>query len=107
MIKHNLTFVLMFLSLFSIAQENKTSVNVGPSNNDRIQQFKQEQAEKNYYYEMNNQLKEYFADNEIHIKVPKGQNFANKLEFIDAVNNWLRLNQNLIIENKKGIFLKK
>ncbi|MFN8231033.1 MAG: hypothetical protein U0V03_08955 [Bacteroidia bacterium] len=97
----------MFLSLFSIAQENKTSVSVSPSNNERIQQFKKEQAEKNYYYEMNSQLKEYFADNEIHIKVPKGQNFANKLEFIDAVNNWLRLNQNLIIENKKGVFLTK
>ena len=50
MIKLNLTFVLMFLSLFSIAQENKTSVSVSPSNNERIQQFKKEQAEKNYYY---------------------------------------------------------
>ncbi len=52
MIKHNLTFILIFLSLFSIAQENKINVSTSPSNNDRIQMFKKEQAEKNYYYEM-------------------------------------------------------
>ncbi len=107
MIKHNLTFILIFLSLFSIAQENKINVITSPTNNDRIQMFKKEQAEKNYYYEMNNQLKEYFADNEIHIKVPKGQNFTTKKDFIDAVNNWLRLNQNLILDNKKGVYLTK
>lgn len=94
-------------SHFLTAQESKVSVQVSPASSEVIEQFKKEQAEKNFYYQMNDELKSYFADNQIHLKCPKGQNYTSKSEFVDAVNNWLRLNQQLVIESKKGIYLPK
>lgn len=94
-------------SHFLTAQESKVSVQGSPASSEVIEQFKKEQAEKNFYYQMNDEIKGYFADNQIHLKCPKGQNFPTKSEFVDAVNNWLRLNQQLVIESKKGIYLPK
>jgi hypothetical protein len=94
-------------SHFLTAQESKVAASSNPNRLEVIEQFKKEQAEKNYYYQLNDELKSYFADNQIHLKCPKGQNYQTKSEFIDAVNNWLRLNQQLVIDSKKGVYLTK
>lgn len=92
-------------SHFLTAQETKIAAHGSPAPSEAIEQFKKEQAEKNFYYNLNDRLKSYFTDNQIHLKCPKGQNYATKAEFIEAVNNWLRLNQQLVIDSKKGVYL--
>lgn len=103
-------YILLFSCIsshFLTAQESKVSVQGSTDRFEVIEQFKREQLEKNHYYQMNDELKSYFTDNQIHLKCPKGQNYSNKTEFIEAVNNWLRLNQQLVVDSKKGVYLTK